>query len=245
MTGTTRVDFYQLSRDPVDVTVAKLARKVLQAGERLVVVSAEAAQREHLSKILWEQGGAAFPRQRHGRQRRSRQPILLVGCMRAERARAWRADRQTGNGARRRSVSIACCCCSMARSEMRPRTCGAASRRTKPSTTGSTSRTKTAPGARAADGTHGGSWVDRMMNRRPAPPPVSPHSLPPRSRSVLAAPTAAARTRKMAPKRADPTRPPRAKPARNIPETTGPPPRCARARDRPAGRLHRSIPRRA
>ncbi|MEC9109583.1 MAG: DNA polymerase III subunit chi, partial [Pseudomonadota bacterium] len=60
MTGTTRVDFYQLSRDPVDVTVAKLARKVLQAGERLVVVSAEAAQREHLSKILWEQGGAAF-----------------------------------------------------------------------------------------------------------------------------------------------------------------------------------------
>ena len=31
---TTRVDFYQLSRDPVDVTVAKLARKVLQAGER-------------------------------------------------------------------------------------------------------------------------------------------------------------------------------------------------------------------
>lgn len=79
MTGTTRVDFYQLSRDPVDVTVAKLARKVLQAGERLVVISAEAAQREHLSKILWEQGGAAFLA--HGMAEAphaARQPILLA-----------------------------------------------------------------------------------------------------------------------------------------------------------------------
>ena len=49
---TTRVDFYQLSRDPVDVTVAKLARKVLQAGERLVVVSGDDAQRTHLSLQL-------------------------------------------------------------------------------------------------------------------------------------------------------------------------------------------------
>ena len=56
----TRVDFYQLSRDPVDVTVAKLARKVLQAGERLVVVSDDEDQRTRLSKVLWEQGGAAF-----------------------------------------------------------------------------------------------------------------------------------------------------------------------------------------
>ena len=45
----TRVDFYQLSRDPVDVTVAKLARKVLQAGERLVVVSEDEGQRTRLS----------------------------------------------------------------------------------------------------------------------------------------------------------------------------------------------------
>ena len=37
----TRVDFYQLSRDPVDVTTAKLARKVLQAGERLVVTAVD------------------------------------------------------------------------------------------------------------------------------------------------------------------------------------------------------------
>ena len=55
-----RVDFYQLSRDPVDVTVGKLARKVLQAGERLVVVAEDAEAREGLSQALWGQGGSAF-----------------------------------------------------------------------------------------------------------------------------------------------------------------------------------------
>ena len=55
-----RVDFYQLSRDPVDVTVGKLARKVLQAGERLVVVAEDAEAREGLSQTLWGQGGGAF-----------------------------------------------------------------------------------------------------------------------------------------------------------------------------------------
>ena len=75
---TTRVDFYQLSRDPVDVTVAKLARKVLQAGERLVVVSTDESQREHLSKVLWEQGGAAFLANGMAEgPHAARQPILL------------------------------------------------------------------------------------------------------------------------------------------------------------------------
>ncbi|KWV94295.1 DNA polymerase III subunit chi [Erythrobacter sp. AP23] len=75
---TTRVDFYQLSCDPVDVTVAKLARKVLQAGERLLVVSADEAQRSHLSKVLWEQGGAAFlANGMAGGAHETRQPILL------------------------------------------------------------------------------------------------------------------------------------------------------------------------
>ena len=49
---TTRVDFYQLSRDPVDVTVAKLARKVSHAS----VATALAA------------GRGGLPRQRHGRR---------------------------------------------------------------------------------------------------------------------------------------------------------------------------------
>ena len=55
-----KVDFYQLSRDPVDVTVAKLARKVIQAGERLLVVADDEGLRKRLSEVLWQQGGNAF-----------------------------------------------------------------------------------------------------------------------------------------------------------------------------------------
>jgi len=74
----TRVDFYQLSRDPVDVTVAKLARKVMQTGERLLVVSGEASQREQLSRVLWEQDGAAFlAHGMAGTPDEARQPILI------------------------------------------------------------------------------------------------------------------------------------------------------------------------
>ena len=75
---TTRVDFYQLSRDPVDVTVAKLARKVLQSGERLLVICESPEQREALSKTLWEQGGAAFlANGMADAPHADRQPILL------------------------------------------------------------------------------------------------------------------------------------------------------------------------
>ncbi len=85
----TRVDFYQLSRDPVDVTVARLARKVLQAGERLVVVSDDETQRAHLSKVLWEQGGATFLANGvAGGPHDARQPILLsAGCEAPNEAR--------------------------------------------------------------------------------------------------------------------------------------------------------------
>ena len=96
-----RVDFYQLSTDPVDVTVAKLARKVLQAGERLVVVAAEDGLRERLSKALWEQGGGSFLA--HGPAdgpHAARQPILISdACAAPNEARMailadgqWRED---------------------------------------------------------------------------------------------------------------------------------------------------------
>ena len=56
-----RVDFYQLSRDPVERVVAMLARKVLEAGERLLVVSSDADQRAELSKELWRAGPDVYP----------------------------------------------------------------------------------------------------------------------------------------------------------------------------------------
>ena len=74
----TRVDFYQLSTDPVDVTVGKLARAAKQHGERLLVVAADDAALEHLSGRLWELGGRAFlANGRVDGAHASRQPILL------------------------------------------------------------------------------------------------------------------------------------------------------------------------
>ncbi|MEP3051080.1 MAG: DNA polymerase III subunit chi [Erythrobacter sp.] len=55
-----QVDFYQLSRDPIDKVVVMLARKVLQIGERLLVISQDTGQRELLSKSLWSAGPEEF-----------------------------------------------------------------------------------------------------------------------------------------------------------------------------------------
>lgn len=78
----TRVDFYQLSRDPVDVTVVKLAGKVMQAGERLLVVAADPALRERLGKALWAKGGGSFLANGPAdAPHAARQPILVSdGC---------------------------------------------------------------------------------------------------------------------------------------------------------------------
>ena len=94
---TTRVDFYQLSRDPVYVTVAKLARKVLQSGERLLVVSGSAEQREGLSKILWEQGAVLPANKADGPRRPSADPAVDL------RPRKWReASHNIADGEARR-----------------------------------------------------------------------------------------------------------------------------------------------
>ncbi|WP_379551337.1 DNA polymerase III subunit chi [Qipengyuania sp. DGS5-3] len=73
-----RVDFYQLSRDPVDQVVALLARKVLGAGAKLLVVSGDLAAHEAISKTLWAQDGSAFlAHGPAGGPHDARQPILL------------------------------------------------------------------------------------------------------------------------------------------------------------------------
>lgn len=48
-----QVDFYQLSRDPAEVALRRIASKVLDTGERLLVVSADDEQRERIRQALW------------------------------------------------------------------------------------------------------------------------------------------------------------------------------------------------
>ena len=55
-----KVDFYQLSRDPVERVATMLARKVMGVGERLLIVSADGEQRATISRALWKAGAEEF-----------------------------------------------------------------------------------------------------------------------------------------------------------------------------------------
>ena len=55
-----KVDFWQLSRDPVEKVVALIAQRVLDQGERLLVVSENADQRAAISQGLWKAGPESF-----------------------------------------------------------------------------------------------------------------------------------------------------------------------------------------
>ncbi len=55
-----KIDFWQLSRDPVDKVTALIAQRVLNEGERLLIVSADPDQRAALSRGLWEAGPTSF-----------------------------------------------------------------------------------------------------------------------------------------------------------------------------------------
>lgn len=84
-----RIDFYQLSRDPVEAALPLIARATLNAGERLLVVSADAAQLGRIGEALWAKLPESFlAHGRAGAGHEGRQPILLS------------ADPVAANGAR-------------------------------------------------------------------------------------------------------------------------------------------------
>ena len=73
-----KVDFWQLSRDPVEKVVALIAGRVLDGGDRLLVVSKSPDQREAISKALWKAGPETFlANGEAGAAGAGDQPILL------------------------------------------------------------------------------------------------------------------------------------------------------------------------
>ena len=73
-----RVDFYQLSRDPAEAVVPGLVANTLKAGERMLVVSDDAAQRAAVSQALWSHAPEAFlTHGEAGGAHDARQPVLL------------------------------------------------------------------------------------------------------------------------------------------------------------------------
>ena len=73
-----RVDFYQLSRDPVETAVAQIARATLKAGKRLLVVADDADRLDRIGEALWAVGGDFLANGRAGGPHDARQPILLA-----------------------------------------------------------------------------------------------------------------------------------------------------------------------
>jgi len=79
--GPVRVDFYQLGRDPAEHVVPLIARAARQQGERLLLVSADDAQRGRIASALWERADAFLAHGSAGEKHAVRQPILLSdGC---------------------------------------------------------------------------------------------------------------------------------------------------------------------
>ena len=73
-----KIDFWQLSRDPVEKVSALIAARVLSQGERLLIVSESADQRAAISKGLWAAGPESFlANGEAGAPGADRQPILL------------------------------------------------------------------------------------------------------------------------------------------------------------------------
>ena len=75
-----RVDFYQLSRDPVEQVLPQIAARILDEGERMLVVSADSDQLDRISAGLWNAGPASFlAHDRADAPLPEVQPILLSG----------------------------------------------------------------------------------------------------------------------------------------------------------------------
>src|SRR5215510_532361 len=73
-----RVDFYQLGAAQPDSVIAALAGKLLEDGQRLLLVAADEGMLARLDRQLWDQGAASFlPHALAGGQDDTVQPILL------------------------------------------------------------------------------------------------------------------------------------------------------------------------
>ncbi|MGH6649560.1 MAG: DNA polymerase III subunit chi [Sphingopyxis sp.] len=79
-----RVDFYRLTRDPVERVLPALASRVLGNGDRLLVVAGPAMQRQAIDEALWTLQPASFlPHGAAGSPDEAIEPILIAGTLAA------------------------------------------------------------------------------------------------------------------------------------------------------------------
>lgn len=73
-----RVDFYQLGNAPPEGIIASIANKLLDEGQRLLIVAGDEGLLTRLDRQLWDQGAASFlPHGLAGGSEDAVQPVLL------------------------------------------------------------------------------------------------------------------------------------------------------------------------
>lgn len=80
-----QVDFYHLTRTPIDRALPRIAEKILETGERLLIVAREEAMRAKMDHALWLfRAGSFLPHAQAGGEDDLRQPILIDEAVQAE-----------------------------------------------------------------------------------------------------------------------------------------------------------------
>ena len=75
-----KVDFYHLTRQPLDRVLPQIAEKVVAAGDRLLIVAGDDAERTRLDRLLWSYAPDSFlPHAQVGGDDDKAQPILIAG----------------------------------------------------------------------------------------------------------------------------------------------------------------------
>lgn len=72
-----RVDFYHLTRLPLDRALPSIARRVVEEGGRLLIVSGDAGERANIDSFLWNPPESFLPHAQAGAGDDSLQPVLI------------------------------------------------------------------------------------------------------------------------------------------------------------------------
>lgn len=79
-----RVDFYHLTATPLERALPQIAGKLVEGGERLLIVAGDEALRANLDRLLWTYAADSFmPHAQAGAGDDSAQPVLIAAEPRA------------------------------------------------------------------------------------------------------------------------------------------------------------------